>query len=58
MEVLTRTSLVPAIVALAEEKHPYTIPTVYALPIVGGNPRFLQWIRDETAAASGPESTR
>lgn len=44
----TRTGLVPAIVARAEAEHPYEVPCVIALPVIGGNPRYLQWIRDET----------
>lgn len=29
--------------------HSYTCPCVVALPIVGGNARYLNWVRDETA---------
>lgn len=29
--------------------HSYEVPCVVALPILGGNPDFLQWIHDETA---------
>ncbi len=28
--------------------HSYTCPCVVVLPIVGGNPAFLDWIRSET----------
>jgi periplasmic divalent cation tolerance protein len=44
----TRTSLVPRIVARADAEHPYDVPCVLALPVVGGNPAYLQWVRDET----------
>lgn len=45
----TRRSLVPAITARADELHPYDVPCVIALPLVGGNPAYLRWIADETA---------
>ena len=44
----TRLSLVPSIVALADELHPYDVPCVIALPVTAGNPRYLQWVMDET----------
>ncbi len=46
----TRRSLVPAIVARAGELHPYDVPCVIALPLVGGNPAYLAWIDEETRA--------
>lgn len=33
--------------------HSYDCPCVVALPVIGGNPEFLQWIREETG---DPES--
>jgi periplasmic divalent cation tolerance protein len=47
----TRRSLVPAIVARAEQSHPYEIPCVLAMPVVGGNSAYLQWIYEETRPA-------
>jgi periplasmic divalent cation tolerance protein len=44
----TRLSLVPAIVALADEEHPYDVPCVIALPVAAGNPRYLDWVLSET----------
>ena len=44
----TRRALVPAIVARADELHPYDVPCVIALPLVGGNPAYLRWIAQET----------
>src|SRR5687768_13192256 len=44
----TRRALVPAIVAKAGESHPYDVPCVIALPLVGGNPAYLRWIAAET----------
>jgi len=47
----TRRSLVPAIVARTVELHPYDVPCVIALPLVGGNPAYLRWIAEETRPA-------
>jgi len=44
----TRRSLVPAITARAGELHPYDVPCVIAVPLVGGNPDYLRWIAEET----------
>ena len=44
----TRRSLVPAIVARTAELHSYDVPCVIALPLVGGNPAYLDWIAAET----------
>ncbi len=29
-----------------KEKHPYTVPEIIALPIVGGNEDYLKWIEE------------
>ncbi|TFV68177.1 UNVERIFIED_ORG: divalent-cation tolerance protein CutA [Bacillus sp. AZ43] len=47
----TRRALVPAIVGRAGELHPYEVPCVIALPLVGGNPDYLAWISAETRAS-------
>ncbi|MGY1826312.1 MULTISPECIES: divalent-cation tolerance protein CutA [unclassified Blastococcus] len=44
----TRRALVPRIVARTRELHPYDVPCVIALPLVGGNPDYLRWIDEET----------
>ncbi len=44
----TRASLVPAIVARTRDLHPYDVPCVIALPLVGGDPAYLRWIAEET----------
>jgi periplasmic divalent cation tolerance protein len=47
----TRRSLVPAIVARAGELHLYDVPCVIALPVVDGNPAYLEWLAAETREA-------
>jgi periplasmic divalent cation tolerance protein len=44
----TRRALVPAIVARTAELHPYDVPCVLALPVTGGDPAYLAWVRAET----------
>jgi periplasmic divalent cation tolerance protein len=44
----TRLGLVDALVTFVVERHPYEVPNVTALPIVGGNPKYLEWIHRET----------
>jgi periplasmic divalent cation tolerance protein len=44
----TRRSLVPAIVDRANRDHPYDVPCVIALPIVDGNPAYVDWVLRET----------
>jgi periplasmic divalent cation tolerance protein len=44
----TRRSLVDAIVERTKGLHPYDVPCVIALPLLGGNPAYLEWIRAET----------
>ena len=46
----TRASLVDAATARIKALHPYACPCVVALPVEGGNPDYLDWLRWETAA--------
>lgn len=49
----TRMSLVPQIVNRVNKEHPYEVPGVAVLPIVGGNPAYLEWIAHETEGTAG-----
>ncbi len=40
---------VKAIVEFVVERHPYEVPNVTALPLVGGNETYLAWVRESTA---------
>jgi periplasmic divalent cation tolerance protein len=46
--VKTRAALLDELTALVKQNHPYTIPEIIAMPIVGGNEDYLQWIEKET----------
>lgn len=38
--------------ALIRANHPYELPEIIAVPIVGGLPAYLQWIVSETRAGA------
>ena len=42
--VKTKASLLPEIISLVKQVHSYTVPEIIALPIVGGNQDYLDWI--------------
>ncbi len=44
----TRVGLVGRLNEKVAAVHSYETPCVVAVPIIDGNPEFLQWIRDET----------
>lgn len=44
----TRTALVPEVVARATALHAYDVPCIIALPVVGGNPAYIEWVLAET----------
>ncbi len=45
--VKTRASRLPGIISLVKHRHSYSVPEIIALPIVGGNPDYLEWIEKE-----------
>ena len=45
----TREDLVEKVIDRVRELHGYDCPCIVALPIVAGNPAFLDWIDGETA---------
>ncbi|MCS6770881.1 MAG: divalent-cation tolerance protein CutA [Kiritimatiellae bacterium] len=49
MLVKTRGALQDRLVARIRELHPYQIPCVLVVPVLGGHGPFLRWICDETS---------
>jgi periplasmic divalent cation tolerance protein len=47
MMVKSRTSLLDEIITSVKEVHRYETPEIVALPIVAGNPDYLEWINKE-----------
>lgn len=44
----TRSVLLDEVVQLVKEIHSYDVPEIIALPIIGGNKEYLEWIDSET----------
>ena len=47
----TRSARVDALEMAFSQLHPYKLPELLALPVVGGLARYLEWINDETTLA-------
>ena len=45
--VKSRASVLNQLVDLVKQHHHYDIPEIIALPIIGGNPDYLEWIAKE-----------
>jgi len=46
--VKTRASLVDELINLVKSVHSYDVPEVIALPVIGGNQDYLDWLDKET----------
>jgi periplasmic divalent cation tolerance protein len=46
--IKTRAALVPELTEIVKKAHSYTVPEIVALPIVGGNRDYLNWVDQET----------
>lgn len=49
--IKTRTELLDVIEQCVNEVHPYDVPEVIALPIIGGSRKYLDWIDSSVATA-------
>ena len=47
--VKTRASLLDEVVNLVKKVHSYDVPEIIALPIIGGNKDYLDWIGESVA---------
>lgn len=52
--VKTRIELINEIIRLVKEVHSYDVPEIIAIPIIGGNHDYLEWVDREVA----PEEAR
>ena len=52
--IKTTRSRFRAVAAAVESLHPYDTPEMVALPIVGGSPRYLEWLAASVRPASPP----
>lgn len=47
--VKTRENLLPDVIKSVKKMHSSDVPEIIALPIIGGNPDYLNWLDSETA---------
>jgi periplasmic divalent cation tolerance protein len=47
--IKSRADLVAEITDIVKKAHSYTVPEIVALPIVGGNKDYLDWVDQETS---------
>ena len=47
MIMKSRAEVFDELLEIIREKHPYTVPEIIALPIVRGNPDYLNWLKEE-----------
>jgi len=52
--IKTRRRLLQTLMDRVRALHPYTVPEVIALPLVGGSPAYLTWVEDTTWKPIGP----
>ncbi|QYZ80306.1 divalent-cation tolerance protein CutA [Methanofollis formosanus] len=46
--IKTRGDLLPALTATLKGAHPYDVPEIIALPVIGGDADYLAWVAGET----------
>jgi periplasmic divalent cation tolerance protein len=46
--IKTKAALLDEVTQLVKEIHSYDVPEIIALPIIGGNQDYLEWIDSET----------
>ena len=47
----TRSARLDTLQLAFDELHPYKVPELLALPVTGGNAKYLEWINGETTLA-------
>ena len=45
----SRHALLDELIAFVVKRHPYEVPNITAVPIIGGNPDYLAWARKATS---------
>lgn len=54
----TRSGLVPELAEYVRKNHPYAVPETISLPILDGNPAYLDWLGANTLFAKPPRGGR
>lgn len=53
LTVKTLPSLVDEVVRAVREAHPYSVPAILVLPVVGGDAEYIRWLAGECATRRG-----
>ncbi len=54
----SRASLLQSIIGRVKALHSYSVPEILALPIAGGSPDYLAWVRESTGASPSEKASR
>ena len=54
--IKTRASLSTAVQSEIQRLHPYEVPEILVLPVIGGHASYLDWLRQETAPVTRARS--
>jgi periplasmic divalent cation tolerance protein len=55
--IKTRRRLLPGLIDRIKALHPYSVPEIIALPLVGGSPAYLGWVAESTRHPAGSASS-
>ena len=50
LTIKTARALLPALTARLTQLHPYEVPEILVVPVVGGSEPYLEWVRQQTVA--------
>ena len=53
VQIKTTAVRLDALARRLRELHPYDVPELVALPVAGGDPAYLAWLREATTAGDG-----
>ena len=48
LDLKTTADRLPALILMIQQLHPYDLPEIVALPMIGGSEQYLDWIREQT----------
>ena len=50
LDAKTTSACLEALIAAIRERHPYDVPEIVAMPLAGGNPAYLDWVRAQVGS--------
>src|SRR4051812_13400515 len=56
--IKTTRDRLPLLERRLRELHPYELPELIVVPVVGGSEEYLRWVRAETRESEGPTADR